>query len=65
LWLQGRKALALLIQNRVSEVFSVDIHPGAQIGRGILLDHATGLMVGETGLVSQVAIDTLRLVMGC
>ncbi|KAL9319897.1 hypothetical protein ACSQ67_011736 [Phaseolus vulgaris] len=53
LWLQGRKALALLIQNRVSEVFSVDIHPGAQIGRGILLDHATGLMVGETGLIGD------------
>jgi len=53
LWLQGRKVLALLIQNRVSEVFAVDIHPGAQIGRGILLDHATGLVVGETATIGN------------
>jgi len=53
LWLQGRKVLALLIQNRVSEVFAVDIHPGAQIGRGILLDHATGLVVGETAVIGN------------
>lgn len=53
LWLQGRKVLALLIQNRVSEVFAVDIHPGAKIGRGILLDHATGLVVGETAVVGN------------
>ncbi|XP_004506688.1 serine acetyltransferase 1, chloroplastic-like [Cicer arietinum] len=53
LWLQGRKVLALLIQNRVSEVFAVDIHPGAKIGRGILLDHATGLVVGETAVIGN------------
>lgn len=53
LWLQGRKVLALLIQNRVSEVFAVDIHPGAKIGSGILLDHATGLVVGETAVIGN------------
>ncbi|OIW09521.1 hypothetical protein TanjilG_11643 [Lupinus angustifolius] len=53
LWLQGRKVLALLIQNRVSEVFAVDIHPGAKIGRGILLDHATGLVVGESAVIGK------------
>ncbi|CAJ2640016.1 unnamed protein product [Trifolium pratense] len=53
LWLQGRKVLALLIQNRVSEVFAVDIHPGAKIGRGILLDHATGVVVGETAVIGN------------
>ncbi|KAK7305228.1 hypothetical protein VNO77_43130 [Canavalia gladiata] len=53
LWLQGRKVLALLIQNRVSEVFAVDIHPGAKIGHGILLDHATGLVVGETAVIGN------------
>ncbi|KAG2250995.1 hypothetical protein Bca52824_081131 [Brassica carinata] len=42
LWSQDRKILASLIQNRVSEAFAVDIHPGAKIGDGILLDHATG-----------------------
>ncbi|CAK9166887.1 unnamed protein product [Ilex paraguariensis] len=53
LWSQGRKILALLIQNRVSEVFAVDIHPGAKIGRGILLDHATGVVIGETAVIGN------------
>ncbi|KAL7217175.1 hypothetical protein ACSBR1_028980 [Camellia fascicularis] len=53
LWTQGRKILALLIQNRVSEMFAVDIHPGAKIGRGILLDHATGVVVGETAVIGN------------
>ncbi|KAJ4977257.1 hypothetical protein NE237_002363 [Protea cynaroides] len=53
LWSQGRNVLALLIQNRVSEVFAMDIHPGAKIGRGILLDHATGLVIGETAVVGN------------
>jgi len=53
LWLQGRKASALLIQNRISEVFAVDIHPGAKIGHGILLDHATGIVIGETVVIGN------------
>ncbi|KAL0406991.1 UNVERIFIED_CONTAM: Serine acetyltransferase 1, chloroplastic [Sesamum latifolium] len=53
LWSNGRKILALLIQNRVSEVFAVDIHPGAKIGRGIMLDHATGLVIGETAVIGN------------
>ncbi|KAL3503603.1 hypothetical protein ACH5RR_038052 [Cinchona calisaya] len=53
LWSNGRKILALLIQNRVSEVFAVDIHPGAKIGRGILLDHATGVVIGETAVIGN------------
>nr|BAO45890.1 serine acetyltransferase [Acacia mangium] len=53
LWSQGRNVLALLINNRVSEVFAVDIHPGAKIGRGILLDHATGVVVGETAVIGN------------
>lgn len=53
LWSQGRKILALLIQSRVSEVFAVDIHPGARVGQGILLDHATGLVVGETAVIGN------------
>ncbi|XVF03631.1 hypothetical protein REPUB_Repub05bG0009600 [Reevesia pubescens] len=53
LWSQGRKVLALLIQNRVSEVFAVDIHPGARIGSGILFDHATGVVVGETAVIGS------------
>ncbi|GMH14447.1 hypothetical protein Nepgr_016288 [Nepenthes gracilis] len=53
LWSQGRKSLALLIQNRVSKVFAVDIHPGAKIGRGILFDHATGVVIGETAVIGD------------
>lgn len=53
LWTQGRRALALVVQSRVSEVFAVDIHPGARIGRGILLDHATGVVVGETAVIGN------------
>lgn len=53
LWSQGRKTLAVVIQNRVSEVFAVDIHPGAKIGRGILLDHATGVVIGETAVIGN------------
>ncbi|KAF8049058.1 hypothetical protein N665_2307s0001 [Sinapis alba] len=53
LWTQDRKILALLIQNRVSESFAVDFHPGAKIGKGVLLDHATGVVIGETAVVGD------------
>lgn len=53
LWGQERKALALFVQNQVSETFAVDIHPGAQMGSGIMLDHATGLVIGETAVVGD------------
>ncbi|KAI9115771.1 hypothetical protein K1719_013440 [Acacia pycnantha] len=53
LWLQGRNVLAILIQNRVSEIFAVDIHPGAKMGSGILLDHATGFVAGETAVIGN------------
>ncbi len=53
LWLEGRQSLALFMQSRMSQKFGVDIHPAAQFGRGILLDHATGLVVGETAVVGN------------
>lgn len=53
LWNQGRKALALFFQNRVSTKFSVDIHPAAHIGKGVMLDHASGLVIGETAVVGN------------
>ncbi|EPS64366.1 hypothetical protein M569_10415, partial [Genlisea aurea] len=53
LWLNGRKILALLIQNAVSETFAVDIHPGARIGRGVMFDHATGVVIGETAVIGD------------
>lgn len=53
LWNKGRRALALALQSRISETFHVDIHPGAQLGRGILLDHATGVVIGETAVLGD------------
>lgn len=53
LWAQNRASLAALIQSRVSEVFAVDIHPGARIGSGVVIDHATGVVIGETAVVGD------------
>lgn len=54
-WLkqQGRNSLALFFQNQISQVFDVDIHPGATIGKGILIDHATGVVIGETTVIED------------
>lgn len=52
-WKAGRQCLASFIQNRVSEVFAVDIHPAARIGQGILMDHATAIVIGETAVVED------------
>ena len=52
-WLNGRPQLALYLQSRISEVFAVDIHPGAKIGKGILFDHATSIVIGETAVVED------------
>src|SRR5215203_1342458 len=51
LWQGGRHDFALYLQSRSSEVFQTDINPAARIGRGIFLDHATGLVVGATAVV--------------
>ena len=51
LWQQGRHSLAVFLQNQISVVFSVDVHPAAQIGRGIMFDHATGIIIGETAVI--------------
>lgn len=53
LWRRQRHALALFLQNRISTVFDVDIHPGAQLGSGLMVDHATGLVIGETAVVGR------------
>src|SRR4051812_16462470 len=53
LWQQGRQHMALHIQNRISELLDVDIHPAAVIGHGVMLDHATGITIGETALVEN------------
>jgi len=53
LWKKGRIDLALYLQSLISEVFAVDIHPAARIGCGILLDHATGFVAGETSVIED------------
>ncbi len=53
LWGKGRKDFAYYLQSQASAVFQVDIHPNARIGRGIFLDHATGLVVGETAVIED------------
>jgi len=53
LWLDGRRWLALYLQSVASEAFAVDIHPAARIGCGILLDHATSFVVGETAIIED------------
>lgn len=53
LWLDGRRWLALYLQSVASESFAVDIHPAARIGCGILLDHATSFVVGETAIIED------------
>jgi serine O-acetyltransferase len=53
LWQQGRRDLAYMIQMRISEMFGVDIHPAARIGKGIMIDHAHSIVIGETAVVGD------------
>ncbi|MBK52145.1 MAG: serine O-acetyltransferase [Gammaproteobacteria bacterium] len=53
LWQSDRKELALFIQSRNSQVLGVDIHPACRMGRGIMLDHATGIVIGETTVIED------------
>lgn len=53
LWHKGKHSLALMLQYSISTHFAVDIHPAATIGSGILIDHATGLVIGETAVIED------------
>ncbi|MEW5964709.1 MAG: serine O-acetyltransferase [Pseudomonadota bacterium] len=53
LWQSGRRDYALYLQSQSSRMFGVDIHPAARFGKGIMLDHATGFVVGETAVVGD------------
>ena len=53
IWLSGQEELALHLQSLVSEYYGVDIHPAARFGQGIHLDHATGIVAGETSQVGN------------
>lgn len=60
LWKENRIPLAQYLQNRGSELFAVDVHPAATIGKGIMLDHATGVVIGETAVIE----DNVSLLQG-
>jgi serine O-acetyltransferase len=53
LWGQGRETLAFFLQSRSSELYGVDIHPAVPIGSGVFIDHATGIVIGETARVGD------------
>ena len=53
LWNQDRKTMARFFQNQISVTLGVDIHPAAKIGSGLMLDHATGIVVGETAVIED------------
>ena len=53
LWTEGRETLALYLQSRMSELFQVDIHPATTIGRGVFIDHGTGIVIGETAVIGD------------
>lgn len=53
LWQEGRETLAFYFQSRSSELFQVDIHPATRIGRGVFVDHGTGIVIGETAVIGD------------
>jgi serine O-acetyltransferase len=53
LWSENRPILAFHFQSRMSELFQVDIHPAAELGSGIFMDHATGIVIGETAKIGD------------
>lgn len=52
-WRHERQDLAIFMQSRISDVFAVDIHPAARVGKGIFIDHATSVVIGETAVVKD------------
>jgi len=53
LWNHNRRPLALFLQSRVSEALGVDIHPAVSVGRGVFIDHATAVVIGETAVIGD------------
>jgi serine O-acetyltransferase len=53
LWAEGRETLAFYLQSRSSEMFQVDINPATRIGRGVFIDHGTGIVIGETAVIGD------------
>jgi serine O-acetyltransferase len=53
LWCGGREEIATFLEGRANDVFGIDIHPGARVGRGVFIDHGTGIVIGETAVVGD------------
>lgn len=53
LWNKGRKSIAYFLQSHIAVTFGVDIHPAAKIGKGVMFDHATGIVIGETTVIED------------
>ena len=53
MWKSGQRDIAYFMQSRVSEVFGIDIHPNAKIGKGLMIDHAHSIVIGETAVVGD------------
>ena len=53
LWTSGREGLATFLEGRANDAFAIDIHPGARFGRGVFIDHGTGVVIGETAVVGD------------
>jgi len=53
LWRSGRKTLAYFFQSQMAQIFQIDIHPNARIGQGIMFDHGTGVVIGETAVLGD------------
>ncbi|MDO5642989.1 MAG: serine O-acetyltransferase [Paracoccus sp. (in: a-proteobacteria)] len=53
LWNEGRREMAYFVQMRCSEIFGVDVHPAARVGRGVMMDHAHSIVIGETAVVGN------------
>lgn len=64
MWRKGRRSLALALQSRMSEVFAVDIHPAAKLGRGLMMDHASGIVIGETAVVGDNVVMLHHVTLG-
>lgn len=52
-WTEGRETLGFFLQSRISEIYGVDIHPAVPVGSGVFIDHATGIVIGETARIGD------------
>jgi serine O-acetyltransferase len=64
LYINNKKEFALILQSRCSELFGVDIHPNVKIGYGFMIDHATGVVIGETSIIGDNTIIYHNVTLG-